>query len=319
MVRMRNWGWALAVGLLHGQEVYKFESNVAQVHVDVEVLSGGRAVRGLKANDFRVLDNGDEQKVVDVTEAGQGLDVILLFDVSGSMKLAVERAASGIKRAVATLRPGDRVAVMTFASRTKLLLPFESDMEKVRIAVEEKVPRSGFGGWTYIFDAVNDAAAYHRQDGKGGRRRAIVMVTDNIGQKHKVVEKGALSSLWEADAVLAGVIVQNPLEAQRAMMVVGIDRLAEETGGQAVPARDPGDGLATMFERMRGRYTLYYSMPSGVPGQKRTVQVGLQGDGAEKYPDAAVYARKGYYVPGGPNNPGYETKPSSTRMKGVNK
>ena len=60
-------------------------------------------------------------------------------------------------------------------------------------------------------------------------------------------------------------------------------------------------------------------MPSGVPGQKRTVKVGLRGDGAEKYPDSAVYARKGYYVPGGPNGPGYEAKPSSTRMKGVNK
>jgi VWFA-related protein len=298
MRRMCSTVWFLASALLTGQEVYKFESNVAQVRVDVEVLSQGRAARGLGVTDFQVLDNGEEQKVVDVSEAGQGLDVILLFDVSGSMKLAVERAAAGIKRAVATLQPGDRVAVMTFSSKTKVLLPFESDMEKVRIAVEEKVPRSGFGGWTYLFDAVNDAARYHAQNGLGGRRRAIVMVTDNIGQKHKLPEKGALTSLWEADAVLAAVVVQNPLEAQRAMMVVRIDRLAEETGGEALPANDPAGMLAMMFERMRGRYTLYYSMPKGSPGEKRTVRVGLQGEGAEKYPDAAVFARKGYYMPG---------------------
>jgi len=305
---MRLWGGLLMCAVLSGQEVYKFESNVSLVRVDVEVLSESKAVRRLGVNDFRVLDNGAEQRIVDVSEAGQGLDIVLLFDVSGSMKLAVERAAAGIQRALASLQPGDRVAVMTFASRTKLLLPFTEDKEQVRAMVEQRVPRVGFGGWTYIYDAISDASRYHAQDGRGGRRRAIVIVTDNVGQKHRVSERSALTSLWESDAVLAGVVVRNPKEEQQAMMVVRIDRIAEESGGQAVTADDPGGTLATLFERLRGRYTLYYSMPQGTPGEKRTVRVELQGEGAELYPNAQVYARKGYYLPGGDANPGKRVK-----------
>jgi len=283
--------------LLRGQDVYKFESTVAQVRVDVEVLSGGKAVKHLRKEDFRVLDNGEEQHIVDIAEAGQGLDVILLFDVSGSMKLAVERATRNIRRAVESLQPGDRVAVMTFASRTKLLLPFTDDMQTVSTVVEQRVPKVGFGGWTYIFDAIADASRYHAEDGRAARRRAIVVVTDNIGQKHKTSEHAALTSLWESDAVLAGVVVQNPKEAAQAMMVVRIDRLTEESGGQAVAAQDPGGTLASLFERLRGRYTLYYGMPKGTPGEKRVVRVELQGNAAEIYPGAEVFARKGYYLP----------------------
>ena len=66
-----------------------FRAGVALVHVDVEVTSGrwAAAEHGFEQADFRVLDDaGKAQQIVNFSTDEQPLDLILLFDVSGSMR-----------------------------------------------------------------------------------------------------------------------------------------------------------------------------------------------------------------------------------------
>jgi hypothetical protein len=51
-----------------------------------------------------------------------------------------------------------------------------------------------------------------------------------------------------------------------------------------------------MLLHMRKRYSLYYPMPVGKPGQVRRVTVELSPAAKMRHPDASVLARKGYVM-----------------------
>src|SRR3954454_15442640 len=61
----RRWMLGLAAPLLGAQNDVSFKSAVSMVHVDTEVLDKhGAIAQGLKISDFRVFDEGREQKLV---------------------------------------------------------------------------------------------------------------------------------------------------------------------------------------------------------------------------------------------------------------
>src|SRR5215470_6539553 len=70
---------------LNGDEgVYKVESRLVVVPVAV-IDTNGQPVQGLKAEDFRVLEEGKAQKIDHLGTAEQvPLEIALLFDVSAS-------------------------------------------------------------------------------------------------------------------------------------------------------------------------------------------------------------------------------------------
>lgn len=282
---------------LAGAQTPTFQSGVSQVRVDVEVLSGGRPVANLAAGHFLVRDNGAVQPVVHVSQNEEPLDVILLFDVSGSMKPALERISASTAAAFEHLREGDRVAIMTFASQPRLLAGFTEDLEAARRTVEQDVLNSPFEGWTRIWDGLSEAGRVHFRQGRTRRRRAVLIITDNYGQRGKVEEAEALENLLEAEAIAGAVIIPNPGEARRTRRPVTADWLAGETGGDTLQADDPGEAFQRMIQRLRSRYSVYYAMPQGTSGEFRSVRLELQGAARQLYPEARVYARKGYRLP----------------------
>ena len=89
---MKTLALLLAAAVLAlSQEDVVFRSGVSLVRVDAEavVTSGpdaGKVIPGLTKDDFRVLDQGQEQKITNFSFAEEPLDLILLFDTGGSMK-----------------------------------------------------------------------------------------------------------------------------------------------------------------------------------------------------------------------------------------
>jgi hypothetical protein len=125
----------------------------------------------------------------------------------------------------------------------------------------------------------------------------VLIITDNYGQRGKVEESRALENLLEADVIVSAVLIPNPAEARRTKKPITTDWLASQTGGDTLQVDDPGEAFQQMIERLRSRYSVYYNMPKGESGQFRTVKLELQGAATKLYPDARVYARKGYTLP----------------------
>lgn len=299
------WVWTVAMPVLLAQDVPRFRTDITFVRVEAEVTDVGRTLSGFGKQDFTVTDNGAPQTILYFSQDEEPLDLILLFDVSGSMGPSVRKIADSAREALAELRRGDRVAVMTFDFRARLIAPFTSDFEVVERTIREDVLNSRFRGGTRILAAVEDAASEFRAQPKANRRRAVLVFTDNHGVKSRR-EANVVRRLWEADAVLSGLLIRNA--AMTALYATpmalplkeGMSGAAEKTGGDVVKAGDPGPAFRDMLERIRRRYCLYYAMPRTKPGEVRQVRVELAGEARKKYPSARVRARKGYVAPRSP-------------------
>jgi hypothetical protein len=83
----------LATLLCLSQEAPVFRADVSLVHVDAEVTDGTRTLSGFHQEDFVIKDNGQTQTILHFSQDEEPLDLILLFDISGSMRPKIAKVA----------------------------------------------------------------------------------------------------------------------------------------------------------------------------------------------------------------------------------
>jgi VWFA-related protein len=287
------------------QETPVFRSDVTMVRVDAQVVDGKRLVAGLGREDFEVFDEGQRQEVAYFGRESEPLDVLLLLDVSGSMRRYVEEMAQVAREALRQLHAADRVAVMLFSRRSKVSEEFTADFAEVAREMSAAVREQGLGAGTAINEALLAAAAYAgRQPARPGRR-AILILTDNLGLNYQTPNEQVVRALYEADCVLNAIVArggERPKPPRPGEYVnpdftpSDVFRLAEETGGEAVKAERAGAAFQEMMERLRTRYSIHYRAPEAPAGSFRRIRVALSEAARKRLPRAEVRARAGYYA-----------------------
>lgn len=179
-----------------------FRSDVALVRIDVQVLDGNGPVTSLKREDFRLRDGAKWQAPRNMEREKLPMDIVLLLDVSGSMRPHIERVAHAAHSAVNVLGPDDRCAVMVFDRMTRVRMSLKSARESLAAELDRLIDQERFNGGTDIPKGVIDAANYLRKNARKEARRAVVIVTDD--QTERMVEFGSMEvALERADAVLS--------------------------------------------------------------------------------------------------------------------
>jgi VWFA-related protein len=257
-------------------------------------------VNGLSKEDFEIRDNGELQRVLYASQEDQALDLLLLFDNSGSMLPAMRRLAASAHTALSELRKGDRVAVANFNADAWLIGDFTDDLDAVEKTVA-RVTDLRYGGGTHILAAIDSAGEYFHKHADSQRRHAILILTDDDGQ-YSANEKTVVKHMWADDILVCGLIIPTPMSQHGMAWREGEENMlgvAAKTGGETVDADDPGHTFRDMLRSIRRRYSIYYAMPNGKPGSSRRVDVAMSPQGRSRYPDAQVLARKGYLMPKG--------------------
>src|SRR5215510_899139 len=96
--------------------------NTALVTVPVTVMDRtGRYVPNLKRRDFRVFENGVEQRIAYFAAVDQPFTVVLLIDTSGSTHFKMEEIQNAAINFVHQLKDQDRVMVMSFDDQIRTL------------------------------------------------------------------------------------------------------------------------------------------------------------------------------------------------------
>jgi VWFA-related protein len=289
-----------------------FHSDVTWVRVDVQVWDRNRVVNGLRKDDFIVYDEDRPQPVLYFGHETEPLDVLLLLDVSGSMHRYLEQMASTAREALHQLNPDDRVGVMLFARRAQVHEELTSDRAKVEAELKDAVNEKGLGSGTLINASILEAAGYLGKQvaaiqGQGPRpgRRAILMMTDNMGLNYQVPDEKVLDGLFDADTVLNAIVVgrgERPRPPKPGQYVnpdftpSDVFHLAGETGGEAVKADRADATFRWMMESIRSRYSLQYRVPDAAAGSFRRIKVDLSPNARERFPHAILRARSGYKV-----------------------
>src|SRR5947209_8356771 len=162
---------ALSGGLLAADEPVVFKSDVAMVRVDAQVLDHSqRAISGLTKDDFVLRQNGKVQEIRNFSKEDMPVDVLLLLDVSGSMRPHVERIAFASQEAMHVLGPDDRVAIMVFDRSTRVRLPFRRAGDEIYNELQRLLRQETFDGGTDITRAMFDAASYIARNGRRDAR-----------------------------------------------------------------------------------------------------------------------------------------------------
>ncbi len=136
-------------------------ASVLLVEVYVTVRSaGGEFVIDLKREEFKITEDGVAQSLSLFTAERKPVHVVLLLDVSASMKRE-ERLSSAIEAArifVEALEPEDRVSLVTFSDSVSVLEPFTTERESVLAAIESVEPQRG----TALYDAIHEGVRHPR-------------------------------------------------------------------------------------------------------------------------------------------------------------
>jgi VWFA-related protein len=282
-----------------------FKSGVSNVRIDVQVLKDNDLVTDLTAADFEIYDENVPQKVVYFGREAEPLHLVLLLDVSGSMRRYIEQVAAVARQSLRFLRPKDKVAVMVFARTSKVRLEFTSDLDAVAQELKDAVWDETLGSGTSINDALTEAARYIDKSADETGRRAVLILSDNLGLNYKRSDAEVLRELTAVNAVLNGIIVGKSGKPEVRPGVTYRDpdftppdifRLSEETGGESVKADRAGTAFSRMIERIRTRYSIHYNKPQNATKGFRSVRVELTPTARLRYPNAVVRARRGYYV-----------------------
>jgi Ca-activated chloride channel family protein len=279
---------------------------VSNVRVDAQVTRGTELVTGLTKDDFRVFDNDVQQNIVYFGRDREPLSLLILLDVSGSMRKYVEQVATTARQSLRYLRVGDKVGVMVFGRTSHVRKDLTTDFTAVTDEIRAAVGDESVGAATAINDALLDGAKYLEEHAGEKDRRSILILTDNLGLSYKNPDSQVIQALYSADTVLNSIVVgkaERPDPVPAGVYVnpdytpFNVFKISEETGGEWVKAEKAGQAFDQMIERIRTRYSLHYNMPADAKtGAFRRIRVELTPDAKLRFQGAELHARKGYFV-----------------------
>ncbi len=140
-----------------GLDNYSLQINVPEVSVDVGVLleKTGQFVPGLKPENFRVYENGTEQKIIGFKRVEAPITALLLCEFAATNYNFLYDMRNAAWAFAQQLRPQDYVALMTFDLRTQIVMDFTQDKRQLYNALNSLV----IPGFTdrNLFDALYEA------------------------------------------------------------------------------------------------------------------------------------------------------------------
>jgi Ca-activated chloride channel family protein len=279
-------------------ETIRVKSRLVNVAVNA-VDAHGSPVGGFERSDFRLFEDGQEQRIaVFEREATSPLSIVLAIDTSGTVMTSerLERdAARHFVRAI--LRQQDELDLMDFADTVREIVPFTNDPKRV----EQGLGNLEEGDETALYNAVflaSDRLAQTSQT--AGRRRVLVVISDGGDSlEHGEKYEEAIAEAQRADAMIYAIIVV-PIAADAGRNTGGehaLIQMAEDTGGKYYYVADPKD-LEPAFQHvsddLRTQYLLgYYAPERKVDAGFRRIKVTLT-PGAGREGDQLRY-RTGYF------------------------
>src|SRR5262245_35165512 len=178
-----------------------FRSGVSNVKIDVQVTNNAGLVRDLTIGDFLLFDQDRQRELLFVDRGTEPLSLVLLLDVSGSMRTHVEAVAGVALQSLRFLRVGDAVAVLVFGKYTKVRLPLTVDRSRIETEIKEGLNDRDVGVETAINDSIIRATEYLTKDASTSRR-AILILTDNLGMNIGNPDYKVIDRLLEHNCVL---------------------------------------------------------------------------------------------------------------------
>lgn len=201
---------------------------VALVSAPVTVVDPkGQPILDLQQKDFRVYDDGAEQKIGSFDLGGEQISAVLVFETSSRIAPllpSVQKAAIIFTQTI--VGPSGEAAVLGYDSQVNRLLAFSTDDDKIEKSISTL--RAGDSG-AHLYDALSTAVGMLRER-PSEKRRAIVVVGE-------ASDNGSEEKLGRVlrDAQLSNVVIYSV-----GLSTVAAGARSQPTQSGPAPATPPG-------------------------------------------------------------------------------
>ncbi|MBV9081447.1 MAG: VWA domain-containing protein [Acidobacteriaceae bacterium] len=303
------------------QPTIRVNVDVVNIYFTVRAKKGGALIPNLSESNFKVFEDGKEQKIARFSrESDLPLTLGLLIDISASQERLIDierQAASQFFSSV--IRPKDEAFLISFGKDTTLLQDYTSSPRLLTAALQDlrgdgqtpiisggpipnvntgPVPVSGTPKGTLLFDAIYLAANEKLKSEVG--RKALVLITDGEDQGSTYKRSDAIEAAQKADAIVYSIYyVDRAFYAGTGFMFSGggesdLRKMSEETGGHVfkVDKKHPlQETFKEIQDELRNQYSIAY-IPTSPLGDGSFRHVEIKVDQS----DDRVQARSGYYA-----------------------
>ena len=265
-------------------EVIKVETNLTNLFFTA-ADKNKRFISSLKAEDIRVLEDGQPQEIFTFQQNIElPLSIAILIDTSISEQRTLpdeKAAAQAFLESV--MRPQkDEAAVISFTGDTTLEQGFTGSIDRLRRAIDrvEFVPPSGYvgggvivngtppisgtnqslAGSTAVWDAVWATSEELMGTSAEHTRRAIILLTDGDDTSSRMKMAEAIERAQKADALIYAIGIGDRYTFN--VNEGALRKIAEQTGGRAYfpkHERDLNDAFVQIQRDLREQYLVAYS------------------------------------------------------------
>ena len=296
--------------------------NTTEVSLPVTVRDRtGLLVNDLTRKDFRVIEDGVDQPLSDLSLRKVPVDVALIVDASSSVADNLEDFRNAAEGFASHLATDDRVSLIQFDDRVVMLQDWTGSLVQLRRALKRIAP----GMFTRFHDAM--LLASRDQAPRPNARHAIIVLTDGIdtgrGSTFDVALRAALQAQTTVYVVSNTEIERARKQEELSTLLSGsesavrfnqlriddlrlglaaltesernLEQLSAATGGRLYKPASFNDlerAYVEVAEELRHQYTLYYSpLNTERDGKFRRVRVETTNRTYQ------VATRIGYYAP----------------------
>lgn len=271
------------------EDVISIESSLVVLNTTI-TDARGISVSGLKQNQFKVFEDGQEQKI-DFFEAEKTpFAAVILIDTSGSMETRISMARAAAINFLDGLRTDDVTAIYNFDTKVSLVQEFSNSRD-----ISGKIFDLKADGMTALNDAIYKAAQELVK--RPEKRKAIIVLSDGADNQSKRSADKALKAALASNVTIYTIDMSTVDTGGKDRMQNqgALKNFAEKSGGVFIPT--PGgaamrQAFKNIVEELGAQYTLGYQ-PSNTKkdGKWRAIEIKVA------RPNLNIRTRKGYNAP----------------------
>ena len=269
--------FALSALVVFAQEPVTLRSDTTLVLIPVAVTDKlNRFVVGLGKENFKLYEDGKEQKITEFSGEDAPLSIGILVDTSGSMDMKLSRSRAAAREFLKTMNDQDEGFLIEFNDGVEMMHGFTNQFKELDENLDHLQPK----GLTALFDALH--TGLREMHKARNPRKALLLISDGGDNHSRFTAADIAGVVRDADVQIYAIGVFEPdfkigrTKEEKSGPEL-LSEIATQTGGRAYPARSLNDLPALAGKvgiELRNQYVLGYS-PSNKErdGSYRKVQV----------------------------------------------
>ena len=250
-------------------------------------------VADLTADDFTILEEGKQQKLLEFQREDVPVAIGLLVDNSRSMLTRRDEVVDAAKTFVRATNPQDEIFVLHFNERLSYGLPQDVPFTADRALLGEALDRMQLDGQTALYAAIAEGLSHLAKSNL--TKKALIVISDGGDNVSRIKLDDVVKLADLSGASFYGIGIYDPDDGEADPRT--LRNLANRTGGESFFPERLAD-VRSLCERialtMRNQYTLSYS-PSSVDTKPTYHRIEVKVKEPKKR-KLTVRTRTGYYT-----------------------